>query len=240
MGEADQAVQRYQEAMKQNPVLAALMQAEAFRHRGDYTRALQSAEVAVRHAGTKQFHYAHVSLGNLYYEVATASKTKPKDRDQYLCKALRNFIQALGHEKDSHYAANGIGMVFAQRGKLDFARRTFQSVMQHRAMASDPSVYINLGHTYLRKGGDDARKAIALYERAKKLDPNKLLIRLYIAKAYYGLGDFDRCASVLGDALQIWPDDLLLRYNMAVAFEENGRTLVAKEKETNRVVGVDS
>ncbi|CAK0845191.1 unnamed protein product, partial [Prorocentrum cordatum] len=107
MGEADLAVQRYQEAMKQNPVLAALMQAEAFRHRGDYTRALQSAENAVRHAGTKQFHYAHVSLGNLYYEVATASKTKSKDRDQYLCKALRNFIQALGHEKDSHFAANG-------------------------------------------------------------------------------------------------------------------------------------
>ncbi|CAK0845194.1 unnamed protein product, partial [Prorocentrum cordatum] len=85
--------------------------------------------------------------------------------------------------------------------------------------ASDPSVYINLGHTYLRKGGDDARKAIALYERAKKLAPKELRIRLYIAKAYHGLGDFDRCAGVLGDALQIWPEDLLLRYNLAVAFE---------------------
>ena len=50
-------------------------------------------------------------------------------------------------------------------------------------MAADPAVYINLGHTYLRAGGDDARKAIALYERAKKLRPDDLTIRLYLAKA---------------------------------------------------------
>merc|ERR1712127_12029 len=86
-------------------------------------------------------------------------------------KALWNFTKALEHKKDSHYAANGIGMVFARRGKLDFARRTFQSVMQHHAMAGDPSVFINLGHTYLEAGGDDARKAIALYERAKSCGP---------------------------------------------------------------------
>merc|ERR1711870_38877 len=115
----------------------------------------------------------------------------------YMKKALWNFTMALEHEKDSHYAANGIGMVFAQRGKLDFAKRTFQSVMQHRAMSEDPSAYINLGHTYMRSGGEDARNAIALYDRAKKLRPNDLTIRLYLAKAHFGLKEFDHCCSVL-------------------------------------------
>merc|ERR1712187_640663 len=110
------------------------------------------------------------------------------------------------------------------------AKRTFQSVMQHRAMAEDPSVYINLGHTYMRSGGEDARKAIALYQKAKKLRPNDLTIRLYLAKAHFGLKEFYKCCGFLGDALQMWPDDLLLRYNMAVSLESAGVDLVAKEK----------
>lgn len=241
MGEMDLAVQRYQDAMRQNPVLGALMQAEAFRHRGDHVRALQSGETAVRHAGSKQFHYAHVFLGNLYYEAATAHTTKSRElQDQYLCKALRNFHKALRDQKDSHYAANGIGMVFAQRGKMDLARRTFQSVVQHQAMAKDPSVYINLAHTYVRSGGEDVRKAIALYGKARKLNPNDLAIRLYIAQAHHGLREFEHCAGVLGDALQMWPDDLLLRYNMAIALEGHGRFLVNEEKKTHRVVGMDN
>mmetsp|Transcript_6724 Transcript_6724/g.18990 ORF Transcript_6724/g.18990 Transcript_6724/m.18990 type:complete len:1372 (+) Transcript_6724:148-4263(+) len=240
VGEVEMAVQRYQDAMKTNPVLAALMQAQAHRLQAEYTKALQSAETAVRCAGEKQFHYAHVFLGNLYYEVASSEATKLSDRDVYMKKALWNFTRALEHEKDSHYAANGIGMVFAKRGKLDFAKRTFQSVMQHHAMAGDPSVYINLGHTYMCSGGDDTRKAVALYLRAIKMKPHDVSIRLYLAKAYFGLKEFDRCSSVLGDATQIWPDDLILRYNLAVAFESFGVHLVSMEKKTKRVVGVNS
>jgi len=240
VGEVEIAMQRYQDAMKTNPVLASLMQAQAHRHQADYSKALQSAETAVRCAGEKQFHYAHVFLGNLYYEVASLETTKMSDRDVYMKKALWNFTRALEHEKDSHYAANGIGMVFAKRGKLDFAKRTFQSVMQHHAMAGDPSVYINLGHTYLNSGGDEARKAVALYQRALKMKPNDLTIRLYLAKAFFGLKEFERCSSVLGDATQIWPDDLLLRYNLAVVLESFGVHLVSMEKKTKRVVGVDS
>jgi len=240
LGEADIAVQRYADAMKQNPVLGALMQAEVYRHQGDYKKAIQSAESASQCAGEKQFHYVHVYLGNLYFEVACSGSTKQRERDGYLCKALRHYTKALANKKDSHYAANGIGMVFAQRGKLDFARRTFQSVVQHHGMAADPAVYINLAHTYLRAGGDDARKAIALYERAKKLRPDDLTIRLYLAKAHFTLREYEKAVGVLSDATQIWPDDLLLRYNLALALESFGVYLVSMEKKTKRVVGVDS
>merc|ERR1719326_810470 len=131
-------------------------------------------------------------------------------------------------------------MVFAQRGKLDFAKRTFQSVMQHNGMVGDPSVYINLGHTYLLSGSEHVRKAITLYERAKKLNPKDLTIRLYLAKGYFGLKEYERSANILSDAVQIWPDDVLLRYNLAIVLENFGVYLVAEEKKTNRVVGVDN
>lgn len=240
LGEVDFAVQKYQEAMKQNPVLAALMQAEVYRQQAEYTKAMQSADTAVRHARAEHFHYTQVFLGNLHFEVANSTATKKVDRDLYMKKALHNFTKALEKEKDSHYAANGIGMVFAHRGKLELAKRTFQSVMQHHGMENDPSVYINLGHTYLHFGGESARKAIALYHRALKMKPNDLTIRLYIAKAHFSLKEWEKCCGVLADATQLWPEDLLLRYNMAVALESHGVDLVSKEKKTNRVVGVDN
>merc|ERR1712216_380147 len=106
MGEVEIAVQRYQDAKRHNPVLAALMEAEAYRTRGEYTKALESAETAVRFSGEKQFHYAHVFLGNLYFEVASLQSIKQKERESNLHKALWNYIRALEHQKDSHYAAN--------------------------------------------------------------------------------------------------------------------------------------
>merc|ERR1711920_1027502 len=151
---------------------ASLMQAEVYRQQSEYAKAIKSAETAVRNAGAKQFHYAHVFLGNLHFEVANATVTKRLERDSYMKKALHNFTKALELEKDSHYAANGIGMVFAQRGKLELAKRTFQSVMQHHGMENDPSIYINLAHTYLFSGGENVRKAIALYHRELKLRPS--------------------------------------------------------------------
>lgn len=240
MGETESALHRYQEAMKSNPFHSAIMQAELYRQRGEYPKALQSAELAVQVAGDKQFHYAHVLLGNLYFEVAIAPSTRQRERDTFMHKALRNFTKALEHKKDSHYAANGVGMVFARRGKSDFARRTFQSVMQHHALSGDPCAFINLGHTYLLSGGENARKALALYERARALKPHDLDIRLYLAKAHFALKQYDRCIDVLSDATQIWPDDLLLRYNLAVSLESYGVHLVSEERKMRRVVGVDN
>jgi len=240
LGQAEPALKSFQEASKQSPFLGALMQSETYRLRGDYPKALESAEVAVQKAGQKQFHYAHVYLGNLYFEVATGPLSRSKENHVNMNKALRNFTKALQHEKDSHYASNGIGMVFARRGKIDFARRTFQSVMQHHSMGKEPCVYVNLGHTYMKKERASVRKAIALYEKAKKLKPDDLSIRLYIAKAYFGLKEYEHCIGVLGDATQMWPEDTLLRYNMAAAVEGFGRHLVSHEKKNVRISGLGS
>merc|ERR1719221_1388649 len=101
LGETDYAVQRFQEAMKHNPVLAALMEAEVHRHQHEYTKAIESAQIAVRSAGAKQFHYVQVYMGNLQFEVASSLRTKEEeDRDSHMKLALHHFTSALQHEKD--------------------------------------------------------------------------------------------------------------------------------------------
>merc|ERR1712060_1041236 len=62
----------------------------------------------------------------------------------------------------------------------------------------------------------------------------------YLAKAYFGLQEYEQCCAVLGDAMQIWPDDMLLRYNLAAALESFGVHLVQAEKATKRVAGVNN
>merc|ERR1712039_184709 len=70
--------------------------------------------------------------------------------------------------------------------------------------------------------------------------PNDLTIRLYLANAHFGLKEYERCTGVLGDATQIWPDDLLLRFNLAISLESFGVHLVSEERKIKRVVGMDN
>eukprot|EP00927_Polykrikos_kofoidii_P021338 TRINITY_DN2021_c0_g1_i1.p1 TRINITY_DN2021_c0_g1~~TRINITY_DN2021_c0_g1_i1.p1 ORF type:complete len:1232 (-),score=257.27 TRINITY_DN2021_c0_g1_i1:267-3962(-) len=238
VGDVERGVQSFQEAGKQNPVIASLMSAQAYKQQGMLPQAIEAAESAVKRADSKQFHYVRVYVGNLYYEMGCLARSGSSDKDKYMLQALHNFTEALKVEKDSHYAANGIGMVFAHRGKNDFARRTFQSVIQHNAMNSDPSCFVNLGHTYLKSGGDNVRKAIALYEKARKLKPEDLSIRLYLAKGHFTLEEYERCSCILSDAVQIWPDDLLLRFNLAIAQENWASHLVSMNKESKQTAAV--
>ena len=118
-------------------------------------------------------------------------------QDSFLRKATECYYKALENQKDCHFAANGIGMVFARRGKPDQAKLTFQSVLQHRAMGENPSLYVNLAHTYMEHGAlgkkkevDDpaeseqeseeritaTRRAISFYQMAKKLQPEDVSV----------------------------------------------------------------
>jgi len=238
VGDTDRAVQTFEEAQKHgHPVLASLMAAEAFRQQGNFDKAIERAAVAVAKSSEKQLHYALVYKGNLHFQVGSGAFALPRDAEKQMHYALQAYTDALKSQKDSQYAANGIGMVFAHRGKLDFARKTFQSVMQHSSMKSDPAVYVNLGHTHLHTfllqntegdSGGHLRKAINLYERAVKLKPRDLDLRLYLAKAHYGRKDWDRCMSILSDAMMMWPDNLLLQFNLAVTLQDFGQDLMTQ------------
>lgn len=84
------------------------------------------------------------------------------------------------------------------------------------------------------------KKAIAFYEKAKKLKPDDVHTRLFIAQAYFSAEEYDHAIAVLSDAIQIWPHNLLLRYNLAIWREEYGAHLVSKEQKTKRLVGASN
>eukprot|EP00435_Cladocopium_sp_Y103_P038010 s2195_g10.t1 len=162
--------------------------------------------------------------------------------DEYLRMAMERYVKALDIDSDCFAAGNGVGMVFARRGKPEIARKAFQCVRDHKAMEDNPSIYINLAHTYIqthgvrrrkRGFGDDAesepeteeriantRKAISLYQKAKELNPDDVSVNLHIAKALNNLKDYDEAAAVLSEAAHNWPFDMLVKINQAKNWED--------------------
>ncbi|CAE7342289.1 ctr-9 [Symbiodinium natans] len=156
LGRTEEALRNFQEAMKNSPFLGKLLCSEALRAAGKYEEALKWGERAAKQAQSNEHYYACVFVGNLFYEASANHKTGPTMSDDYLKKAMEYFVKALEVKKDCQFAANGLGMVFAKRGKMDLAKQTFQSVVQHKAMDENPSAYINLAHVYLESTGKDA------------------------------------------------------------------------------------
>eukprot|EP00439_Symbiodinium_sp_Y106_P014669 s4937_g2.t1 len=232
VGNKEEALRNFREAIKYSPFLGKLLCSEALRASGKYEEALKWGEKAARAAQANEFHYAQVFVGNLCYEASTNHKTPPPERDAYLKKAMDYYLRALELKKDCQFAANGVGMVFAKRGKMEIAKEFFNSVMNHQAMQENPSVYINLGHVLLEFGRPaDIRKALDCYYEAKGKDPEDKSVRSYIAQAHFMLEEFEAASCSLAEAVYYRPGDMQLRFNQATCWEAWARHVLLKKLE---------
>jgi len=239
----ERALERCKDAMQNAPVLACLRQAAYFLENENYDKALEAAKAALQKAGRREVHYAQVALGNIYLEISRSpAKTKAygKDKDTCLREALDCYVEALRKKRDCFFAANGIGVVLACRGNMEAARRAFQAVTHLLGSKSDACVFENLGHTYLSDGGSNARKALAFYEKALKARPEKAHLRLCMAKAWFELKEYERAGGLISDSMQVWPEDLILRYNLALTLELQGMDIVRASTGTNRLLGTEN
>ncbi|CAK9077929.1 unnamed protein product [Durusdinium trenchii] len=250
LGMLDQAMATFRMAMDSNCFQAQLHCAEALREAGHFSEAVRWAEKAVATANSKEEHYALVFLGNLYFEASGYDKTLAKDKDGFLLKAMESYVKALENQHDCPSAANGIGMVFARRGKANLAKTIFQSVLQHKSMSENASTYINLAHAYMETNGaiarkreiDDGevseeeredrkaatRKAISLYEMARKLQPDDVSVNLCIANCYNKLKEYDDAAAILSETAHNWPFDIVVKLNQAKNWEDWAKHVVRR------------
>lgn len=94
--------------------------------------------------------------------------------EQFLLRALDLYTKALSASPGSAYAANGVGVILAERGRLNHARKVFTQV--HEAVAVDSvaqlrDVWVNLAHCLLVQGQFMAAEQLYVRALSQELKP---------------------------------------------------------------------
>ena len=215
--------------------------------------------------------YALISSANAaYYQAVKAQagaklvKSGPEREKwrnlekEHLKQAELYYTKALQKSGSNLYAANGLGILLAEKGKIDEAKRTFQMVAEglmslgggdhskddgtedsdanaNKDMLTSPDIWINQGHIQMAKGNYVA--AARNYEQAQQrfffgMDPR---VALYQARNHYEANNMEEAKVTLKRALHVAPWDHRLRFNLAYVYQEHAhrtlnRTLKGAEK----------
>ncbi|CAM9129407.1 unnamed protein product, partial [Choristocarpus tenellus] len=169
--------------------------------------------------------YAMLSLGNIYFS-NLEDRTKYEKHLQYAA----NFYQEVLKEDDANaFAANGLGMVLAEKGMLDQAKDVFARVREISAEVL-ADVWINLAHVYLAQNKHN--EAIRLYQNCLKKfhGGREASVHVYLAHAYFDARQYRECMQTLLKALHVSPNNLQLWYNLALTRETFAVAVLQKEQ----------
>ena len=184
------------------------------------------------------------SLGNRNHKGSDEKSSKAEK--EHLEHAATMYTKALQKSESNLFAANGLGILLAEKGKIDEAKATFQMVaegMSATAVAGGeetsngaaedraakfPDISINQGHVQSAKQNYDA--AARHYQQAQakffhNLNPS---LMLYQARNSYEAADLKESAATLRRALHVAPWNHRLRFNLAYVMQENAHRSVQK------------
>lgn len=181
--------------------------------------------------------YGRLALGNIHlYSI-------PGDlhQDGNYEKAVSNLTHAMGLyrralEKDpgNLFAANGIGCVLAESGRLKEAKDVFMRV-QEAAAATDGFVTVSDASVNLagvQLGLRQPKAAEATFLQACKKNPSLQLdprLLLYLSKAQYESDQIEHALKTISKALHVAPGDHRLRFNAAYLMQQAGAKVLKQE-----------
>lgn len=142
----------------------------------------------------------------------------------HLGHALSLYRRVLSSDPHNIFAANGIGCVLAEAGRLEEAKDVFLRV-QEAAAGSDgffrlPDVWVNLANVYagLRQFGAAEKTYINAMKRFPEArDPR---MQLYLARAQYEGGNGPAALRTLQKTLHASPSDPRLLFNIAYVLQQ--------------------
>jgi len=186
---------------------------------------------------TKGDAYSLLQLGNWNYFAANRPEKKaPKFEATHREKAMELYqSQVLKQHCSNMFAANGIGILYAEKAKWDVAKELFTQV--HEAASGSifvhmPDVWINLAHVYFAQG--HFQQAVKMYQNClrKFFYNTDATILLYLARTHYEAEQWQDCRKTLLRAIHLAPSNYLLRFNVGVSMQKFSASTLQKTKRT--------
>ncbi|KAL2915414.1 protein required for normal CLN1 and CLN2 G1 cyclin expression [Polyrhizophydium stewartii] len=183
--------------------------------------------------------YALCHTGNICLRFA---RSDPKQCDIHCKRAVEFFTKALRQDTRNVYAATGIAIAFAQLDKLEEARSLFTQIQE--AASSNTNVTVNLAHVLVEIGQPHAAIPLVastqlIYESVvKRGSATDLDVIRSLARAHYIVAKTEKLPDVmhtvakrLEEAVALSPNDLSLKYNLALAKQQYAQLLNDQPKE---------
>ncbi|CAI0387866.1 unnamed protein product [Linum tenue] len=206
----------------------------------DWVKAKETLRAASEATDGMKDSYATLALGNWNYFAALRNeKRNPKLESTHLEKAHQLYTKVLLQHKSNIYAANGAGIVLAEKGNFDVAKDLFTQVQEGASGSSFvqmPDVWINLAHVYFAQGNNAL--AIKMYQNCLRnyYHNTDCQIFLYLARTYYEAEEWQDCKKTLLRAIHLAPSNYTLRFDAGVAMQKFSASTLQKEKrEANEV-----
>ncbi|WPT12725.1 RNA polymerase-associated protein CTR9-like protein [Picochlorum sp. SENEW3] len=174
--------------------------------------------------------YGRVALGNIHLYSIPGELHHSGNYEKaavHLTNAMGLFKRALERDPGNLFAANGIGCVLAEAGRLNDAKEVFLRAQEASAATdgfitiSDASV--NLANVQL--GLKQSKAAEATFKQAMKKHPSLQLdprLLLYLARAQYESNNGEEAIKTVAKALHLAPADHRLRFNAAYLLQQGG------------------
>jgi hypothetical protein len=160
--------------------------------------------------------------------------TNPQKKQQFAGYVKKLCARVISREPTNLYAANALGIMLAQTGKLSEARDFFTQVGLGLGNEQLIDVKINLANVYFEQG--QYSLAAPLYEAAasKLGDMNtKEMVLPMLAKCYLHLNKVDDARKVCQQLTHLFPHKQEFWFNLALVLKEQGTKLLNSDKTTS-------
>lgn len=180
--------------------------------------------------------YPTLCLGNWNYFAAIRNeKRAPKLEATHLEKAKELYTKVLFQHNANLYAANGAGVVLAEKGQFDISKDLFTQVQEAASgnvFVQMPDVWINLAHVHFAQG--NFALAVKMYQNClRKFYYNTdSQVLLYLARTHYEAEQWQDCKKTLLRAIHLAPSNYTLRFDTGVALQKFSASTLQKTKRT--------
>ncbi|KAH6806874.1 binding protein [Perilla frutescens var. frutescens] len=201
----------------------------------DWVKAKETFRIAKDSTDAKDS-YAAVCLGNWNYFAANRNeKRAPKLEATHYEKAKELYTKVLLQQSANLYAANGAGMVFAEKGQFDIAKDLFTQVQEAASGGFNvqmPDVWINVAHVHFAQG--NFALAVKMYQNClrKFFHNTDSQVLLYLARTHYEAEQWLDCKKTLLRAIHLAPSNYTLRFDAGVTLQKFSASTLQKTKRT--------